>query len=179
MTFLPKDYQEEETVSGYMKLVDGTNSFRILGSAVTGFEYWALENNKPVPIRSKEEPEETPNIKKGKNGQNEPVKSFWAFPVWNYKAFKNKKGEWQGMVQILEITQKTIKSGITSLINNPKWGDVFKYDIAIIRTTEGDKTTYQVQAEPPIGEVSDDIKKAFEDKKINLNALFDGEDPFK
>lgn len=160
--FLPKNYEVSEPTSNYMRFQDGINRFRIMGSAVTGFEYFTSDNK---PVRSKEEPEETPNIKK--DGK---VKEFWAFPVWNYQTES---------IQILELTQKTIMKAIKSFVENPKWGSPFLYDIAVTRTGESLETEYQTQAEPPIGEVSEDIKKAFEDKKIKLDALFEGEDPFK
>lgn len=164
--FLPQDYKEPATPNNYMKLVEGLNQFRTLSSALVGFEYWTIDNK---PVRSKDYPITTPNAKVNPKTGNVDVKNFWAFIVWNYTTKK---------IQILELTQKTIKTGILSLINNPKWGNVFNYDIAVTRTTEGEKTTYQVQAEPPIGEPNDEIKKAFLDKPVSLGALLVGEDPF-
>ena len=165
-TFLPEGYKEAATQSNYMRFEEGLNQFRILSPALTGFEYWTNENK---PVRSKEYPAETPNAKINPRTGNVDVKSFWAFVVWNYGAKK---------IQILELTQKTIKTGITSLIKNKKWGAVFNYDIAVTRTTEGDKTSYQVQAEPPIGEPNDNIKKVFLDNPVSLGALLVGENPF-
>ncbi len=166
MSFLPKDYQEPEVATGYMKLIEGQNSFRIMSDAITGFEYWTTDKK---PVRSRLPFEKTPNIKKGKDGQDEPVKPFWAFIVFNHHV---------GKIQILEITQKTIKAGIMSLVNNPKWGDVLKYDIVINKEVVGDKTTYGVFAEPPIGEPKEIITELYKGMKINLEALFDGKDPF-
>jgi hypothetical protein len=162
MSFLPKNYEVKETQSNYMRFKDGINRFRILGSAVVGFEYFTSDNK---PVRSKEEPETTPNIKK--DGK---VKEFWAFPVWNYQTES---------IQILELTQKTIMNSVKSFVDNPKWGSPFLYDIAVTRTGESLDTEYQTQAEPPIGEVSDEVKNAFADKKIKLEALFEGKDPFE
>ena len=167
MSFLPSEYKEPENINGYMKLIEGNNSFRILSSAIVGWEYWTKDKK---PVRSKTPFEETPNIKKNpKTGQDEPVKEFWAFVVFNYHV---------GKIQILEITQKTIKSGIQSLIDNPKWGDIFKYDVVITKTVTGDKTTYQVIAEPPVGETKESIVEEYKGMKINLEALYDGKDPF-
>lgn len=170
-TFLPKDYQEPETPSNYMRFREGLNSFRIMSQPLMYLEYWTEDKK---PMRSEEGFESTPNIKEG-----EQIKACWGFVVWNNMAYKNKKGDWQGMIQILTIHQKTIKNGIKSLEDNPKWGSVFNYDIAVTRTTVGDKTTYQVQAEPPIGEPSDEIKKAFLAKPCDLKELLKaGGEPF-
>lgn len=134
--FLPKDYEVPST-SRYMKLEEGDNMFRILGSAITGTEYWktVAEARKPIRLKPGEvvpvgELEENP-----KTGEIEMPKHFWAFPVFNYG---------DKMVQILEITQKTIQKAIKGLIDNPKWGDPKGYDITVGRSLENGKTTYTV-----------------------------------
>jgi len=160
--FLPKDYELPESPSNYARFQDGINRFRILGSAITGYEYFNTDNK---PVRSKEAFESTPDLKK--NGK---VKVFWAFPVFNYQT---------ETIQILELTQKTIMNAIKGLIDNPKWGSPFMYDIAITKSGEGLETEYQTQAEPPIGEPTAEIKNAFMEKPISLGALLVGEDPFK
>lgn len=162
LTFLPDKYEVPETPSNYMRFQEGINRFRILGSAVVGWEYFTTENK---PVRSKEPFETVPDIKK--DGK---VKAFWAFPVWNYQ---------NETIQILELTQKTIMNAIKGFVDNPKWGTPFMYDIAVIKTGEGLETEYQTQAEPPIAEPSEEIKNAFMEKPINLEALFTNEDPFK
>lgn len=45
--FLPTDYKVPEAPSNYARFQDGINRFRILGSAITGFEYFTTDN-KPV-----------------------------------------------------------------------------------------------------------------------------------
>ena len=160
--FLPTDYSIPETASNYLRFQDGVNKFRILDSAVVGFEYFTSDNK---PIRSREPFEETPNLKK--DGK---VKAFWAFPVWNYQTES---------VQILEITQKTIMNALKSLIDNEAWGSpVGKYNIVVVRKGEGLDTEYSVMPEPH-SETLDDILSAYKDKPANLDALFDNEDPFK
>jgi hypothetical protein len=160
--FLPKDYELPETPSNYARFQEGINRFRILSSAITGYEYFNTDNK---PVRSKEAFESTPDLKK--NGK---VKVFWAFVVWNYQTKS---------IQILELTQKTIMNAIKGFISNEKWGSPFSYDIAITKTGEGLDTEYQTQAEPPIGEPSDEVKEAFMDKPVQLGALFVNEDPFE
>lgn len=162
MSFLPDAYEIPASPSNYMKFQEGFNRIRILGSAVVGFEYFN-QNNKPV--RSKEPFEDTPSDIK-KDGK---IKAFWAFPVYNYQT---------SSVQILELTQKSIMTAIKSLVDNPKWGSPMLYDIAITKTGEGLDTEYVTQGEPPISEPSVEISNAYSQKKINLNALFEGLDPF-
>lgn len=69
-------------------------------------------------------------------------------------------------------------TAIKALVQNPKWGDPKKYDIAITKTGDGLDTEYTVQGEPPINDPSDEIVKAKKNKPINLEALFDNADPF-
>lgn len=160
--FLPKSYEEPKSTSNYFRFQDGINSFRILGNAIIGWEYFNTENK---PVRSKEPFESTPDIKK--DGK---VKHFWAFPIWNYQEKK---------VQIMELTQKSIQKAIMALINNPKWGDVKMFDISIIKSGEGLETEYTIQAEPPIGTPANEILEAFSATKIDLEKLFTNGDPFK
>jgi len=161
--FLPAGYKE---VSGYMKFVDGENRFRILSSAVVGYEYWNEDkdgNRKPIRKHLDED------LILSEIQEPDRVKKFWAFIVWNYK---------DEVIQILEITQNGIKKDIQSLINNKKWGSpVDTYDIVITRTGTGLATKYTTQADPKEA-TSEAIKEAYKVKHINLEALFKGEDPF-
>lgn len=161
-SFLPKDYEVPVSPSNYMKFSEGDNRFRILGSAIVGWEYFTKDNK---PVRSREPFEDTlSDIKKeGK------VKAFWAFPVWNYQAES---------IQILELTQKGIMNAIKGYVDNEKWGNPFMYDFNVKRTGEGLDTEYQTQAEPPVKAISKEIKSAYMEKPVNLDTLFDGEDPF-
>lgn len=169
-TFLPTDYEIPAT-SRYMKLEEGDNMFRILGSAITGMEYWkTIDGGGRKPVRLKpgvavpvSELEENP-----KTGEVELPKHFWAFPVFNYADKK---------VQILEITQKTIQKAIKGYVDSPKWGDPKEYDITITRSLENGKTAYTVMANPK-EEVDELIKKEFRETTINLEALYEGRDPF-
>lgn len=162
MNFLPEDYKIPKSPSGYMRFEEGLNRIRVLSSAIVGYEYFTQDNK---PVRSRTPFEEMPTDIK-KDGK---IKPFWAFVVWNY----NLK-----MVQILELTQKTIMTGIKSLVDNPKWGDPKQYDIAITKIGEGLDTEYSVQGEPPLGEVDVEIKNAYKAKSVRLEALYDGLDPF-
>lgn len=159
--FLPNDYKVPASPSNYMKFLDGENTFRVLSSAIVGYEYFNKENK---PVRSREPFEETPTDIK-KDGK---VKPFWAFVVWNYTT---------NQVQILELTQKSIMHAIKALVDSKKWGNPKGYDITVTRTGEGLDTEYTIMPNPH-SETEDAIKNAFLDKPIKLEALYEGKDPF-
>lgn len=164
--FLPEGYAAPVSGGGFMKLKDGDNIIRILSSAIVGYEYW---NNDTKPVRNKIGWTESPtDIKKDKDGNDTKIKHFWAFVVWNY-ATKN--------VEILEITQSTIQTAITNLVKDEDWGDPKNYDIKINRTGEGFDTVYSVSPKPA-KKASDEILNKYDQKKINLEALYDGGNPF-
>ena len=66
MTFLNKDYEVPKSNSNYTKLQDGENTFRVLGSAIVGWQYWTKDKK---PVRQKEVFTETPEDAKLDNGQ--------------------------------------------------------------------------------------------------------------
>ena|SRR3990167_2389310 len=166
MSFLPEDYKAPDS-SNYLKFKDGENTIRVLSSAIIGYEYWT-ENNKPV--RSREPFQGIPeDIRREKDGTPTRIKHFWAFVVWNYEAEK---------VQIAEITQSTIRKDIKALVDNKKWGDPKGYDITITRTGEGLDTDYAVMPNPH-SSLDPVIKAAYEQREINLEALYENGDPFQ
>ena len=158
--FGDNDYKMPVT-SNYMKFKDGTNTFRVLSSAIVGYEYFKDDNK---PVRSRHDFDTTPGIKVG--GE---VKHFWAFAVWNYADKK---------VQILELTQKGIMGYMQSLISNKKWGNPNGYDIVVTKTGAGLKTEYDTLAEPH-SVLEDHIAEAWSKCKIDLTELYEGGDPFK
>lgn len=164
--FFPNSDYQMPISSNYMKFVEGENNFRVLSSTIVGYEYWD-KNNKP--IRSREPFDETPNIKTDKDGNPTRVNHFWAFVVWNYEAKK---------VQILELTQKSVMGVINSLVKNSKWGNPQGYDITVSRSGSGLDTEYSIVPSPH-SPLTDQIKIAWEHVKINLNALYSGNDPFQ
>lgn len=166
MDFLPKDYTAPSSTGNYMKFKDGENTFRILSSAITGFEYWTLDNK---PVRLTEKPDKTPSdIKLDKDGKPTKIRHFWAFVVYN----ENEKA-----IQILEVTQSSIQEGIKALVDNKKWGNPTKYDITVSRSGEGLETEYQVIPNPH-SDVDKEVTDEFKVKNVRLEALFDGADPF-
>ena len=161
--------------SRYMRFVDGDNRFRILGAfsegtAIQGIEYWKTVDGVRKPIRiHRTEAVPVEELELNKFGDPDIPKFFWAFPVWNYEDKK---------VQILEITQKTILNYIKKQIDNPKWGDPRDYDFIVTREKQGEKVIYTPSNDPK-EKLDSKILDIYLSTSININALFEGNDPFK
>lgn len=165
LNWLPTDYEAPKGVSGYMKMEEGVNRIRILSAPITGWEIWMDgKNSKRKPLRSRyEEKPEKPS------DPNSPLKYFWSFVVWNYAA---------SAIQILHVTQASIRKGIEAVVNDEDWGHPAQYDIKITKRGEGVDTEYVVNPVAP-SPLSNEILKAFKEKPIWLEALYDGGDPFQ
>lgn len=149
-----------------MKLEDGVNKLRVLSNAVVGWEYW---NRDGKPVRLREKPDELPeDVRRDPSGKPEAIKHFWAFAVWNYKDER---------VQILEVTQTSIQGALEDLVLNADWGDPTGYDLTITKRGQKLDTKYTVQPSPHKA-VPEDAHKAYREARVNLEALFDGNDPF-
>ena len=147
-----------------MKFSDGKNRFRVLSDAIVGWEGW--KNNKPFRHEGavcKIKPED---VDLNQNG-NPNINYFWAMVVWNYA---------EKRIQTLEITQKTVMSVLKDLEESADWGDLKGYDVEVGRVKVGDKTQYTTVAIPP-KPLSDEIKKAYGETKVDLQKLFTGEYP--
>ena len=165
MSFLPTNYEVPKTSNGgYMRLEKGTNKIRILSSAIVGALVWGDKDGKPSPYRYRVGEPITAKPKR----EGDLVKHFWAFAVWNYK---------EESVQILEITQRSIQEVIEEFCASDEYGDPKGYDITIKREGDGLETKYTVVPSPP-KKTADEILKSFKDTPINLNALYDGGNPF-
>lgn len=165
MSLNPKDYEKHASSGGYMKLKEGENKFRVMSDTITGWEYWTNANK---PVRSESYPESFPDIRKNPDGSSN-VKAFCAFIVWNY----NEKS-----LQILELTQKKIRETLEAIMKDEDYGELKGYDVTIIREGEGLNTQYQVTPKPP-KPVAKEIAEAYANTKIDLKALFKGEDPYE
>lgn len=164
--FPDEDYEIPES-SNYMQFKEGDNKFRVLSNAIVGYEYWNLKDE---VVRQKEEFSPAPtDIKPNKDGKAGKVAHFWAFVVWNYDAKK---------VQILEVKQKGLMKYMQGLMKNPEWGSVKGYSISVNKTGSGFSTEYTFVANPH-SPLDADIKASYEAMKINLDALYDGKDPFE
>ncbi|HYF04597.1 MAG TPA: hypothetical protein VEA59_00330 [Patescibacteria group bacterium] len=159
--FLPDNYEMPVTTGNYMKLEKGENTFRVLSSAVVGWEYWNVDD-KPVRLKSK------PEIMPADMRSDSNLKHFWAFVVWNYKA---------GKVQVLEVTQKTIQDSILALVEDEDWGSPKGYDIKINRIGDKLETVYTVSPKPH-SPLKLEIESAYRNTPVDLNNLFTGDDPF-
>ena len=163
--FFPSEDYKLPVSSNYMRFQEGENTFRVLSSAIVGYEYWNTQNK---PVRVREALEEIPeNIKTEKDGSFR-VNHFWAFVVWNYEAKK---------IQILELTQKGIMKVMTAYIKNPKWGSPMDYDFIVSRAGSGLDTEYATSVNPK-SPLEAEITEKYEKMNINLDALYEGKDPF-
>jgi hypothetical protein len=142
-----------------MKLEDGENKFRILSAPIIGWEDW--ENKKPIRFRMTSKPERSIDPEK-------PIRHFWAFIVWNYATSK---------IQVMEMTQATIRHRIESLSKDKDWGAPYHYDLKVTRTGQQVKTVYEVNPSPH-KPVDPKIKEAFHALPIDLDELFRNGDPF-
>lgn len=165
--FLPQGYQVPASNDKYMKFQPGENRFRVVSNkAITGWEWWTEDSEgkrKPVRIPHSQ------RIPVEEIDEPDKIKHFWAFVVWNYKEEK---------IQILEVTQKGIQRTLESLVNDADYGSPRNYDIVVRKTGEGMETRYEVMPKPPKA-IDAGVIKLFEDMQINLNALYEGKDPFE
>ena len=157
---LPPNYEVPKGESNYLTLQDGENTFRVLSSAIIGWEGW--KNKKPYRFIMDDKPEDVSEF------DDERLNHFWAFVVQDKSDNK---------IKIMEITQKTIQRPIKALIDNEKWGDPKQYDITITKVGEKKETTYTVMPNPHSDVFMNDGDKELV-SKIKLEALFTGDDPF-
>lgn len=166
-TFLPAGYELKINNGGnYLKIQDGeTIKIRVLTNSILGYEYFRQTSDGTAkPVRQKEPFNWTPTD--SRDGKS--PKEFWAFVVYNY----NIKA-----IQIWEVTQQSIKNDIFALYKDADFGDPKSYDLKISRTGKELDTTYTIMPlnKTPF-EDAEIIKKA---KGVRLEALYDGDDPFK
>lgn len=174
MSFMPEGYEVPNNNAGGKYLnpskIENSVKIRILGSftddtAIMGHEYWKTTDDGRKPVRKRM----GEKINVADIEEDGDLKHFWALPVYNHDV---------GTVQVMAITQKSIMTAIKDLANDEDWGDPRQYDIKLIKTGEKLETRYSVQP-VPARELSSDAKKVIQDTKINIQALFDGADPFE
>ncbi len=168
---LPKTFKPEQGSSGRYTLT-GLKSgekvkIRVLSYFVAGRSVWSdTDDGKRVPFRARE----TESIPVGKIGINqftqmpERIKQFLAAVVWNYTT---------GQVEIFETDKSTIIEAIYELEQSEDWGDMKGYDVSISKSGQNMDTKYTVL---PSGQGA--FKEKADWKSVNLEALFDGTDPF-
>jgi len=169
--FLPEGYQTPEVQSNYMTLEDGENSFRILSSAIVGYEWWVEngeEGRRPQRVRTVSE---VPEAVRNASDNRQKARHFWAFTVYNYKT---------KTMQVLELKQQTVMRAIEAFVKNPKWGNPKNYDLVIERVKTGSRdwdVEYNVIPEPP-SKLDEGIVELAKSIPVRLDALYSGEDPF-
>lgn len=166
----PKDYKPEESKgkgsgeqkSLFTKLQVGDNKVRITSEAIIGYVWWKDKK----AYRCKRIDQIPDGIEKG---GRDGWKEFNAFKIWNYI---------EQTVQILEISQATIKTALFSYNLNDDWGDIREYDINIRRTGEGKSTEYTVIPSPK-KEIAPKVLEQLERVKINWDNYISGEKCFE
>jgi hypothetical protein len=144
--------------SRYMKLEKGDNQLRVVSKPITGWIEWI--DKKPIRSAIDAEPEASDD--------ENPPRKFLAMVVLD-KA--------DDQVKILDLTQQSVIKAMRALANNPEWGSPFTYDLNIQRTGEDFKTKYTVTPSPKKA-LSKEIVKEITETYCNLEALFEGEDPW-
>src|SRR5919199_5480886 len=169
--FLPKGYQTPEVQSNYMTLEDGVNSFRILSSAIVGYEWWVEngeEGRRPQRVRTANE---VPEAVRNASDRRQQARHFWAFTVYNYKT---------QTIQVLALKQQTVMRAIEAFVKNPKWGNPQHYDLIIEKVRTGSRdfdVEYNVIPEPP-SKLDEGIAELAKSVPVRLEAMFAGQDPF-
>jgi len=166
---LPKGFILPETQGNYMRFKPGENRFRIMSDYIVGMEYWTVKNDKRTPVRIHMDEKMNPD---DLQFTDQSPKHFWACTVYDYADSK---------IKILEITQKGLMRTLTGLENDEDWGDPKGsggYDLVVIKTGEKMETKYELRAKPK-HELDPGLIKMYEDMNINLNALYEGDDPFE
>ena len=160
---IPENFDPQSGKSNYTRLTPGKHRLRVLGAAISGWEWWEDTpegGRKPTRLRE----EENPPV-----AHAEDIKKFLAMPVWNYD---------QEKIQILEVTQSTIQRELKALDKDKDWGDLTEYDIEIERTGNDKNTTKYRITPKPKSKLEASTQKAVELGLPVLEALFDGADPF-
>ena len=169
--WVSNDYTEKPAAgTNYLKLVNGSNLLRMVGSvenatSCSGMVGWTTNaDGERCPHRWRLG-EEAPDLQ-----FVDPPKQFVATLVFGYLA---------GTVQLWDITQKSIREPLLELFHDDDWGDLRGFDVDVIKKGEKLETRYKVLPKPK-AKLDAVAKAEVMDKmdKINVLALYDGEDPF-
>ncbi len=160
MNFLPENYESPKTSNYYVKLQDGETRIRILSTPIMGWEDWT-EEKKPIRFKFENKPIKSIDPKK-------PIKHFWAFIVFNYN---------NDEIQIMNITQATIRKKIEALCKDTDWGAPYHYDIKITKSGSEMNTEYVVNPAPH-RPTDSYIIEMFKERPCWLEDIFENKDPF-
>lgn len=153
MSFLPNNYEPpKSSTSDYCKLKDWVTKIRILTSPVIGYQDW--DGKTPISTRDRQSP----------ISSDRSPKHFWAMMVWNYEI---------SMIQVLQLTQKSVIDALYALNNDEDWGNPTDYDLKITRSGKDLDTRYVVTPSNK-WPISEQIKAELDATVHNLENLFDG-----
>ncbi len=179
-----KDYKEPQRPSKYMKFQDGINKFRIIDAteSIVGYEAWDKRGDKPEVKRWAIDGEtdgvsnmlvaDSFAIEGDPSGNTDRAKTFWSVVVWNYQTEN---------IEVLNITQYSIRKELTALTQNKEWGAIDTYNITVTRTKTGSRPAdveYSVNPSPHT-EIPQEALDMHKEKQVNLQALFTNDDPFE
>lgn len=172
MSFFPDNYTPPAPAGNYLRIEkDSQVRIRIISERpVIGFEAWTNDNK---PLRWREQPAILPIEVRAEKDGTKRVREFLVMVVWDYADSKPK---------IWEITQTTIRNALFAFTKDPDFGHPMKYDLKVSRTDKSNNVTYSVVPANPLmidGKLVLDMDAAqVAAAHINLNALFDGTNPF-
>ena len=155
----------ESEGASYLKWQPGENKIRIVKEMIDGWETWD-NSDKNNPKVYRQPAKFTTEEHKGLNTDGKQ-RQFYAGLVWNYVSEK---------LEIMTITQKSIKEAIYFAATDPDWGSYTGYDFVVTKTGSGMDTSYSILPKP---------HKEFEFQEVvdstfcDLKRLYINEDPFE
>lgn len=161
VSFLPTGYELPKPDSQFFTLQDGDNRLRILSPAVVGWEAWF--DGVPKRAEGQENPFDPELVDFDEKYQKPNMSHFWAFIIWNADEKK---------IQLWQVTQRSILTGLWTLIQQEEWGDPRGYGIIVTKTVNKKKTEYKVNGVPH-KPLSEEIKKALAASNVRLEKLFE------
>ncbi len=162
--FIAKGYKLPSKSEQFMKLKNGQNKFRILSPATCGY---VVFDPLKKPHRRLEEEGAFSEQELNELGTEDKCKHFMYFLVWNYQ---------EGKVQVLELTQQSLKKPLLDYIENEEYGNPLNYDVSIKKEGESLTTQYSLIASPPKPRaeiITEELAKI----KYNQFAIIDGNCP--
>ena len=164
-SIFPPDFKYLEA-SDYLrlpKIPEGEEvRVRVLGTGIGGLEDWKEgDDGKNMPVRYREREKPVPF------NQAKPIKKFLAVVVWNYDL---------EMIQILSITQASVIKTLRGF--EEKKGDLTDYDLRMIRTGAGKLSKYTILTGNN-SEIPAEAKEALKHRPVDLEAMYEGKDPFQ
>lgn len=164
-----QNYREPQAQSQYFKMKEeGSYLLRILTKKEDVLAYW-------VDFSQKEDGTFSKNIYPYQEDGNKPseaskeAKLNWALAIFNKDT---------NQVQIWEISQKSIKNFLLSIVRGKIKNDYTKFDIQITKTGKGLDTEYSLLTGDTESLNTEELD-IINNTKYNLKAMEKGENPFE